>query len=167
MDFKGSIGNRCKVPKFADQILDNDIHVPRAGQRFLIKGSTSLGKGKGIFFRFFQKDHEAIFQRGRNRLCLDPAFFEIRNTSHAFLEDKMNLPAAGHGIDHMVPVIDELGLQETGRLLFRGFKGIAAAPSNLRKTVWSPAKKKLSLVKDIDLLTQCRFIHISGTDKDG
>lgn len=47
----------------------------------------------------------------------------------------MNLPAAGHGIDHMVPVIDELGLQETGRLLFRGFKGIAAAPSNLRKTV--------------------------------
>ena len=29
----------------------------------------------------------------------------------------MNLPAAGHGINHMVPVIDELGLQETGRLL--------------------------------------------------
>lgn len=79
--------------------------------------------------------------------------------------DETHLATMGNGIDDMLPVIDQPGLQGPGRHPGCRFDAIAQVLGTLAQVFRGSLGDQVALVQHEDLGATLRLVHVGGTDQ--
>lgn len=163
--FEGRIGHRREIAEFLHQVLHLDIDFRRRLAALVQGFFAFFRRRQDALFRLPEKDHETVFQLRRRRAHFHMVGSKVGHRVFSF-RNKVDFPAPGHRIHHVVHVVQEVGLENPrGHPLFRGYRE-AAARRDAAQVLRTPVGQHVALVEHVNFGCHFRFVHVGGAHKD-